>query len=175
MYWGGSIIAGGGNTLTTAPAVSQIFNLFNRNSASSQVAPGSGTTYTGGLGNPNETYTKDTTQAQNVAFTGQTTLESAITYAGITGDGSTCTATFASGAPAVGRYLYVTGGTGCGTGTQNVGTASLSAVTVKTSNGTTSATWNCTCSGGTPVAATIQLFSVITLEAYTVELLPGAN
>lgn len=161
---------------TTTASNSVLYLIRNRNNAASQIGM-----YPWGQGFPGSfstaavTGTVDTSVAVNLTIKGKTSLEAAVT-ASISGTGGVCTATVASGAYAAGRYIYVPTGTGsCTSGTVAVGSATVSTVPVLTSNGTTTYTYACDCEGGPVTSVAAQVFSVATLEGYTIELLPGAN
>jgi hypothetical protein len=172
---GADIMAGENySTVTDIPGHVQICN---RNSVSSQVGSAYKLIPAGSTKGSPYTSTTDTSASSVVSLVAYTAAEAALTITGDTGDASSCTVTMASGAPAVGRYLYVSSGTGCGTGTQNVGTYAASTytsnVTIATSNGTTTFTYPCTCNGGTPIGAVVQLLPIITLEDYSVIVRPA--
>jgi len=145
----------------------------NRNSRSSQVFPTTGVAGTLiGISNYAPTTAQENTANQvTITFETNTSLESGIAQTALTGNGSTCTATVASGAYATGDYIIVSSGTGCGSGTQNTGSTPVSTTYISG----TQYSYPCTCNGGTPVSGSGQRYSRVQLESYCVELIPGAN
>ncbi len=147
--------------------------LSNRNSASSQMTGyASGGGPFGASAAAVTTLSINTTTAQTVSFLGTTSVESGISQTALTGNGTSCSATVASGAYAVGDYVIVASGSGCGSGSQNTG---ATPVAVTASNGSTTYSYPCTCNGGSPTGGSGQRYSRIQLESYCVELIPGVN
>jgi hypothetical protein len=171
INFGASQILSYAMTSTAVSAYGQTF-VANRNSQSSQVTPPSDSWRAGSLDTAaNGTFSINTANPTTVSITGQTSLEAAVSQTALTGNGTSCSATVASGAYAVNDEIIVASGSGCGSGSQNVATP----VAVTASNGSTTYSYPCTCNGGSPTGGSGQRYSRIQLEEFAVELIPGTN
>jgi hypothetical protein len=152
-------------TLTNHVATSLMARIANKGATNSQSAltntasDGLGTTSTGSI----RSYSLDTTVAQNIYITGQTTLETAINPTDITGDGATATATFATDHGFLaGEYVKIDGATPA--------TADGDPVEILTVPTSTTFTYASTLDASTSVQPDIQRYSEMTLTSYTVEV-----
>jgi hypothetical protein len=167
--WGGSFIGGGGSSTTTNKSISTQTLVRNRNAVNYQF-DFSGTTSPYGIAASNiTTYTKDTSGPVAIAFSALTTLETGFTpspTSNVSGTGSVVTIIQTAHGLNTGEYIKASGSS---TGGYNVDPVAITKIDANTF------TYAGTGTGTPGTAPLIQRYSVITLEGYTIELLPGAN
>jgi len=154
---------------TTTSSYHHQFVVRNRNSVTSQVGMQSG--ITGGFGSDGSgvQFTAfNTAVDQTITFTAQTTLETGFTptTTNMSGNGSVVTVIQTAHGLNTGEYIKAAGSSTSG---YNIDPVTITRIDANTF------TYPATGTGTPTTAPLIQRYSVITLEGYTIELLPGAN
>jgi len=170
IKWGGSTLMS--KTRNGASQINDALQLvwMNRGSESSQVEltnSAASASFSATNGTAQQTYSINTALDTTFSITGTTTLEAAKTTTAITGNGAQCTATVSSHGLANGRYIKASGASNCSTS----GSPNADPVVVAITDANTFV-YPCTCNGteaGTQ--ATIEAYSEISVESYTVEVL----
>lgn len=163
--------------VTTSLAINTQTTIRNRNSASSQLVPFNGNANSSlsspfsiqGTGYPNGTFSVNTAADVLITIAGTTTLETGFTpspTSNISGTGSVVTVIQTAHGLNTGEYIKASGSSTAG---YNVDPVQITKIDANTF------TYAGTGTGTPGTAPLIQRYSVITLEGYTIELLPGAN
>lgn len=152
-------------TVTTVGTCVEQRYLRNRNSQSSQIMfqGGNGGSY-GASSGVVQASAVNTANDQTVTVTGTTSLETGFAATSTTGNGTTVTVTKSSHGLNTGEYVQVSGATPSG---YNADPVQITVVDANTFTYLSSAT------GAVSVQPTVKRYSVIQLEGYTLELLPG--
>jgi hypothetical protein len=153
----------------TAKTLAPIITVANRNSLSSQIVTPS---FTPGVFSVNTnawlTGTVDTSAPVTISITGQTTLETGFTpiTTNMSGNGTTVTVIQTAHGLNTGEFIKAAGASTAG---YNVDPVAITKVDANTF------TYPGTGTGTPATAPTIQRYSTLTLEGYTIELLRGTN
>jgi hypothetical protein len=169
IRFGGTLIVASGATTTASAGF--LRTIHNRNSASLQVTETQSTFSPGYVGSASAvvTTTVDTSAAVPITFLGTSALETGFTpspTSNISGSNSLVTVISTAHGLNTGEFIKASGSS---TGGYNVDPVAITRVDANTF------TYAGTGSGTPGTAPLIQRYSVVTLEGYTIELLPGSN